>query len=37
MYAVKMCHRYIGLSRIGRNRRIAITLPGTEVAVQICW
>jgi len=31
-----MCHRYIGLSRIGRDRRIAITLPGTEVAVQIC-
>ena len=36
MYAVKMCHRYIGLSRIGRDRRIAIPLPGTEVAVQIC-
>jgi len=36
MYTVKMCHRYIGLSRIGRDCHIAITLPGTEVAVQIC-
>ena len=28
-----MCRRYIGLSRIGRDRRIAITLPGTDVLV----
>jgi len=34
MYAVKMYHRYI--RRIGRDHRMAITLPGTEVAVQIC-
>ena len=34
-----VCRYYVSslYRRIGRGRRIAITLPGADVAVQSCW